>query len=167
MSRKTFFGVLAAPAIALAAALAATCGASPALAAAEQTVPYWASLRATEVNMRVGPGEDYRISWVYHRQHLPVKVLREMEGWRLVQDQDGARGWIMLRFLSHARSAVVVGEGAADMRAAGSDDSALRWHLTPGVVGMLGDCAAGWCQFNVDGRSGYVGQDRLWGAAAP
>ena len=140
---------------------------NPAIAEAEQVVPYWASLRATEVNMRVGPGEDYRISWVYHRQHLPVKVLREMEGWRLVQDQDGARGWIMLRFLSHARGAVVVGEGPADMRAAGSDDSTLRWHLAPGVVGLLGDCAGGWCQFNVDGRAGYVGQDRLWGAAAP
>jgi len=45
--------------------------------------------------MRVGPGEDYRINWVYHRAHLPVKVLRVMEGWRLIEDPDGARGWVL------------------------------------------------------------------------
>jgi SH3-like domain-containing protein len=37
-------------------------------------VPYWAALRAGEVNMRVGPSEDFPIEWVYRRQGLPVKV---------------------------------------------------------------------------------------------
>ena len=129
--------------------------------------PYWASLRATEVNMRVGPGEDYRINWVYHRQHLPVKVLREMEGWRLIQDQDGARGWVTLRLLSKQRGAVVIGGGAADMRDQASDSAKLEWRLSPGVVGVLGDCSAGWCKFSVAGRSGYVHEAALWGAGNP
>ena len=36
----------------------------PALAQDTAETPYWASLRVSEVNMRVGPGEDYRILWV-------------------------------------------------------------------------------------------------------
>ena len=129
--------------------------------------PYWASLRATEVNMRVGPGEDYRINWVYHRQHLPVKVLREMEGWRLVQDQDGARGWVTVRLLSKQRGAVVIGGGAAEMREQASDSAKLAWRLSPGVVGVLGDCSGGWCKFGVAGRNGYVHEAALWGAGNP
>ena len=85
-------------------------------------VPYWASLRVNEINMRVGPGEDYRISWVFHRQHLPVKVVRTVEGWRLVQDPDGTRGWIMMRFLSRERTAYVAGKDQAEMHSAPDAD---------------------------------------------
>ncbi len=140
--------------------------ASPALAA-DKDVPYWASIRAEEVNLRVGPGEDYRIAWVYHRHHLPLKVLRLKEGWRLVQDPDGARGWMMARFLSRDRGAIVTGKEPADMREKADAGSNLRWQLQPGVTGKLGDCANGWCQFDVNGRSGFVAQDRLWGAGEP
>src|SRR3546814_9173992 len=60
--------------------------------AQSREVPYWASLRAEVVNMRVGPSQDYRIEWVYRRQGLPVKVVRVVEGWRLVSDPDGEQG---------------------------------------------------------------------------
>jgi SH3-like domain-containing protein len=88
---------------------------APAMAADD--VPYWASIRASEVNMRVGPGEDYRIKWTYRRQSLPMKVVRIKEGWRLVEDPDGAQGWMLARFLSRERAAYVRGKGLADMRA--------------------------------------------------
>jgi SH3-like domain-containing protein len=74
--------------------------AAPARAADNEDVPYWASLRANEVNLRVGPAETYRIAWVYRREGLPMKVLRRMDGWRLVEDPDGARGWMLARFLT-------------------------------------------------------------------
>ncbi len=57
--------------------------------AQEREVPYWATLRSDEVNMRVGPGADYKIDWVYRRAGLPMKVVRLVEGWRLVEDPEG------------------------------------------------------------------------------
>jgi SH3-like domain-containing protein len=140
--------------------------ASPA-AAQDVQVPYWASIRASEVNMRVGPGEDYRINWVYRRPHLPVKVLRVMEGWRLVQDPDGARGWMLARFLTRERGAIVKGRGLAEMREAGNDGARLLWKVQPGVVGKLGDCTAGWCRFEVEGHLGFVRSEHIWGAGEP
>jgi SH3-like domain-containing protein len=141
--------------------------AATAASAQDRDVPYWASIRVGKVNMRVGPSESYEISWVYKRKGLPLKVLRLQEGWRLVQDPDGARGWLVGRFLSLDRSAIVKGEGLADMREAADGHSRLRWRLEPGVVGKLGDCDSGWCRFDVDGRAGYVAEDRLWGAGEP
>ncbi|MBU0669668.1 MAG: hypothetical protein KJ703_02670, partial [Alphaproteobacteria bacterium] len=37
----------------------------------------------------------------------------------------------------------------------------------PGVVGVIGDCSEGWCEFDVDGRRGWVRQDRLFGSLEP
>lgn len=138
------------------------------LAAEDPEVPYWASIRKDQpVNMRVGPGEDYKIPWVYHRQHLPMKVLRTKEGWRLVQDPDGARGWMLSQFLTRDRGGYVTGKQPADMREKGEAGAKLLWRLSPGVVGLLGDCKAGWCEFSVGPRSGFVEQARLWGAGEP
>ena len=148
----------------LAAVLVATGG--PA-AAQDREVPYWASLRVDEVNMRVGPSGNFPIKWVYHREGLPVKVVRLMEGWRLVEDPDGAEGWVVARLLSPERTALVVGKGLTPMRAAPGDSAQLLWNVEPGVVGILGECAADWCELDVGGRRGWVEYERLWGAGAP
>ena len=136
-------------------------------APADRTVPYWASLRVDEVNMRVGPGEDYRISWVYRRKHLPLKVIRLKESWRMVEDPGGTRGWMLAQFLSRDRGAIVAGDAVAAMRDQPGPGSRLMWRLAPGVTGKLGGCSAGWCQLDLGSRAGFVEQDRLWGAGEP
>jgi SH3-like domain-containing protein len=150
----------------LAVALLAAFAAAPA-SAAEREVPYWASIRAEKLNMRAGPGRDFPIEWVYLRKGLPVKVKRVHEGWRLVEDPDGATGWVNASLLTIERGALVGGKGPAEMREGPSPSARLKWKLEPGVVGRLGECESGWCQFDVGGRSGFVPQDRLWGDGAP
>jgi SH3-like domain-containing protein len=141
-------------------------GAAPALAQ-EREVPYWASIRAGSVNMRVGPSVDFPIEWVYRRQGLPVKVVRLNQGWRLVEDPDGTRGWIVARLLSPDRAAIVTGDEPTEMRAEPAAEADLRWRLEPGVVGRLGSCEEGWCELDVEGHRGWVLQDRLWGDGEP
>ena len=135
--------------------------------AQDREVPYWASIRADELNMRVGPSQDYRIEWVYKRKGLPMKVVRVMEGWRLVQDPDGAQGWVVARLLNPQRSAIVIGEGVAAIRAEPDGASTLKWNAEPGVVGYLGSCENGYCEFDAAGHEGWVKADRLWGAGEP
>ena len=146
--------------------LALICLAVPS-AAQDREVPYWATLRAKEVNMRVGPSEAYPIAWVYRRPGLPVRVLRINQGWRLVEDPDGERGWVVARLLDPDRGAIVVGEGLAELRAAPEAGAKVLWRAEPGVVGELGECEAGWCALDVDGREGWVRAERLWGAGEP
>ena len=140
--------------------------AAPAPAPAQnREVPYWASLRSDKVNMRVGPGEEYPVAWVYKRRGLPLKVVRLKEGWRLVEDPDGARGWMLGRFLTLDRAAYVQGTEPAEMR--DGPGGRLLWRVQPGVSGALGDCDGGWCRFDIAGQVGFVAQDRLWGAGEP
>ncbi|GEM_PF-298386 len=140
----------------------------PQLAAAQAAeVPYWASLDDEEVYMRVGPSQNFQIKWVYKRNDLPVKVIRLQQGWRLIEEMDGTQGWVFNSLLSRERHAIVVGESVTPMRELPSEDSPLRWNVEPGVVGSLGDCNEGWCEFDVDGRFGWVAENRLWGAGEP
>lgn len=125
---------------------------------------YWATIDTTELYMRVGPSRQYKIAWVYRRHGLPLKVVRVVEGWRLVEDHEGTQGWVNSGLLSRVPGALVVGAGLAAMRAAPAADARLKWNAEPGVVGALGACKAGWCEFNVAGRKGWVRADRLWGS---
>lgn len=135
--------------------------------AQDRAVPYWASLRSDEVNMRVGPSSDYPIDWVYRRAGLPVRVVRVNQGWRLVEDPAGTRGWVVARLLSPDRSAIVIGEGLAELRAEPSANARLLWRAEPGVVGVLGQCRADWCRIDAAGHKGWIRSSRLWGAGAP
>ncbi|GAA4505194.1 SH3 domain-containing protein [Gluconacetobacter tumulicola] len=72
-------------------------------------LPRFAALRADEVNMRSGPGQRYPIEWVYHRRDLPVKIEREFDVWRLVEDSDGQKGWVHQATLVGTRSFVITG----------------------------------------------------------
>jgi len=127
--------------------------------------PYWASLTADKVNMRVGPARDYQIAWVYKRKLLPLKVLRLHEGWRLVEDPDGARGWVLSRFLSRKRTAIVRGRVAEMREQPGA--SRVMWRVEPGVVGKLGKCERGWCRFDARGHKAWIDAQAIWGEGEP
>ncbi|QHC35104.1 SH3 domain-containing protein [Komagataeibacter xylinus] len=72
-------------------------------------LPRFAAFRADEVNLRTGPGQRYPIDWVYHRRGLPVKIEREFDVWRLVEDSDGQKGWVHQATLVGTRTFVIPG----------------------------------------------------------
>jgi len=121
----------------LAAALTAGGASIPALPAHadDDAVPYWAAIDQDLAYMRVGPGEQYQIAWVYKRADLPVKVVRREGPWRLVEDQDGARGWMRDLLLRRERMAVIVGKGETEMRAEPLPRAKVIWRAEPGVIG--------------------------------
>lgn len=77
-------------------------------------LPRYASLRADEVNLRAGPGRRFPILWVYHRRGMPVRIEREFDVWRLVEDATGQKGWVQQATASGGRDFMVPGEPAGD-----------------------------------------------------
>lgn len=131
-------------------------------------VPYWATISADVANMRVGPANTYKIDWVYRRLHLPVKVVRREGAWRLIEDPDGAQGWMRDLLLSRERGGIVSGKDIVSMRTRPDDSAPVAWRLEPGVVGVIADeCRNGWCPFDVNGHQGFVRETRLWGTGEP
>ena len=55
-------------------------------------LPRFVSLKSNKVNLRRGPGLDYKIDWVYKRKHLPLMIVSEFGHWRQVIDFEGYSG---------------------------------------------------------------------------
>ncbi len=127
-------------------------------------VPRFQSLRSNEVNLRAGPGQRYRIDWVYKRTDLPVKVEREFEHWRLIRDADDIQGWVNQATLTSRRGFIVKG-GDATLRDDPKESAAAVAILQPGVIGRIRSCAkeSAWCKVQVAGHNGYLRRTQFFG----
>ena len=131
--------------------------------AKDRKPPYWASISATEARMRTGPALKYPATWMYRRADLPIRVIETYPSWRKVQDPDGTTGWMLVRLLSDARTAIVLAGEARELRENPTPVSTVVYRIQPGVIGRVSKCARGWCRIDVKGRAGYIRTDDLWG----
>lgn len=134
-------------------------------------LPRFVSLKSDRVNVRAGPGVDYKIAWVFRRAGLPVEVIRELESWRQVRDSEGATGWVLASMLSGRRTALVTpwelkaGQAAPQTPLKADDTASAKViaQLEAGVLAAVVSCDGRWCRISVDDVRGYVEQKRLWG----
>ena len=153
-------------------------------------VPRFVSLKSNKVNVRRGPSTDQAIVWVFARAGLPVEIIAEADNWRRVRDSEGADGWVFHSLLSGRRidhlEQRVQSEGleaslrrladalpqgysvtrkgqAVPLRDGASAGSRPVAQLQSGVLGNVVSCDGKWCELTVDGYSGYIEQEKLWG----
>ncbi|MEJ0011620.1 MAG: SH3 domain-containing protein [Bauldia sp.] len=129
-------------------------------------LPRFVSLKAGRVNVRVGPGEDYKVAWVFTKSALPVEIIQEFDTWRRIRDSDGQMGWVFHSLLSGKRTAVVTPWAKGDplpVRARATADAAVTAYLQPGVEAAVDRCNGGWCNLSGQGFSGWIEQSQLWG----
>ena len=135
-------------------------------------LPRYVSLKSRSVNMRVGPGTQYRIAWTYRRHGLPMQVVAEHGLWRKLSDAEGTTGWVLHSLITGRRTAVVapwsVDAGSPDRsplvlarREPGGERVAAR--LQAGLVVSIDRCERGWCAVKADGHHAWLPQRVLWG----
>ncbi|RMD60497.1 MAG: hypothetical protein D6826_12190 [Alphaproteobacteria bacterium] len=139
---------------------------TPRIGPSGQPLPRYASLRASKVNLRTGPGVRYPIKWVYQRTGLPVEVIDEFETWRNIRDWEGATGWIHQSMLSPTRMILVV-ERQRLLRRKPDPQAGGVALVEPGVVGRLRGCDGAWCRVEIKGFSGWLRRDEIYGDDDP
>ena len=134
-----------------------------AASAQDKTPPYWASIASGEAMMRTGPGRNYPGIWLYKRRDLPVRVVKTYPNWRMIEDPDGTRGWMLVTLLSDQRTAIVKLGEPRPIHLKPDETSKVRYRAEHGVVGRIEQCGAGWCHFAVGKREGYIRTGDVWG----
>ena len=139
-------------------------------------LPRFVSLKFNKVNLRVGPGRKYSISWQYKKQGLPVEVIQEFDQWRRIRDSEGATGWVLSSQLSSRRTGLVApwqkskiafgdtvrasfiqGKGAAN------PDAATVARLQAGLMVSIEECESRWCEVEAQNTRFWLQQDTIWG----
>lgn len=131
-------------------------------------LPRFVSLKASRVNLRIGPGRDYAVDWLYLRKGLPLEIVQEYDNWRRVRDAEGTEGWIYQSLLSGTRTGMAVPwlrEKDANIRLLGepSDSAAVIALIEPGAIGEIIACNGTWCQMQFERYVGWVEQATIWG----
>lgn len=132
-------------------------------------LPRFVSLKSKKVNMRVGPGSEYQVEWMYIKQGLPVEIIKEFDNWRKIRDPQGNEGWILHSLLSGKRTAIISpwdrGKDSSliSMLDAPEGTAKLKAQLQPGVIAKVNYCDNQWCELSADNAHGYVKQELLWG----
>lgn len=137
-----------------------------AASAQEKTPPYWASIASGKAMIRTGPGRNYPGTWLYQRRDLPVRVVKLYSNWRLIEDPDGVRGWMLVTLLSDRRTALVKPGEPRAIHEKRTSDSRVAYLAEPGVVGKIAQCDGDWCKFAVGTRSGWIAEGDIYGVAA-
>ena len=138
-------------------------------------LPRFVTTRSTPINVRVGPGTKYDVSWVFKVAGTPVEIIQEFDVWRKIRDVDGAEGWVHQNMLSGNRAGYVLPEGNVHrvaLRMASSPEAGVAAWVGPGFPVKIQSCGSGWCSVlavdHPDGRptatySGYLPAGDLWG----
>lgn len=132
-------------------------------------LPRFVSLKSSRVNLRIGPGRNYSVGWMYLKAGLPVEIIQEYDNWRRVRDSEGTEGWINQSLLSGKRTAIAAPwlkdkSSNISLLAEASKDAKTVAMLEPGVIGAIERCDGDWCQMSVGGHTGWISQAALWGA---
>lgn len=141
--------------------IAASVACSPA-GAGERPVPRFVSLKADEVNVRVGPGRQYPVKWTFVVSGVPVQIIAEWDNWRKIRDWEGQEGWVHSAMLSSKRTVIITGEKRTLYRRADATSPPVV-RLRPGIIGDIEDCIDGWCRIEVRNYRGWLKRGDFWG----
>lgn len=125
-------------------------------------IPRFVSLKSNEVNLRRGPGSDYRIDWVYVRENLPVMVTAEHNHWRRIRDSAGAEGWIHRALLRGRRTAEII-DAETFLLTTPKIDAKPIARIELGAILNIKTCQVNWCQLKSKNYKGWVKASLLFG----
>lgn len=133
-------------------------------------LPRFVTLKPSRVNLRVGPGRDYAVTWLFLKAGLPVEIVQEYDNWRRIRDSEGTEGWVYQSLLTGKRSVLTAPwlrdkDGVMLNVYRSADETAgIVAKVQPGVLGTLKTCNGDYCRVVFSGASGWMRQSDIWGA---
>ena len=122
---------------------------------------YYLMLKNSKVNVRMGPGLDYPVKFIYKKKNLPVKVIDKKENFRKVIDHKNNSGWIHISQLKKINSVIVLSNRILFKKP--TFNSKPIANIESGRLFVLEKCKKNWCEVNSQNYSGWINMDNVWG----
>ena len=122
---------------------------------------YYLMLKNSKVNVRMGPGLDYPVKFIYKKKNLPVKVIDKKENFRKVIDHKKNSGWIHISQLKKINSIIVLSNRILFKKP--TLNSKPIANIESGRLFVLRKCKKDWCEVSSQNYSGWINIDDVWG----
>jgi SH3-like domain-containing protein len=125
---------------------------------------YFASTRASKVNVRSGPNLNYQIKYVLNQKFIPIKIIGEFDNWLEIADYEGEEGWVNKNLITKKRTAIIkTAESFVYIYKKNSLDSKKVAKIENLAIIDFINCKDFWCKIEHKSTSGWVNQENLWG----
>ncbi len=121
------------------------------------------SLKSSEVNMRVGPGKEYPIIWIFMRANLPMLLIAEFDQWRKVRFVDNTEGWVHKNMISQKNTVIVSEDNVLMYRYSSTSNPIAR--VEKNVVLRVLKRESNWVKVEINNMKGWIQKKSLWGVA--
>lgn len=122
---------------------------------------YYLMLKNSKVNVRMGPGLDYPVKFIYKKKYLPVKIIDKKENFRKVIDHKKNSGWIHISQLKKVNSVIVLSNRILFKKP--TFNSKPIANIESGKLFVLEKCKKNWCKVSSQNYSGWINIDNVWG----
>ena len=122
---------------------------------------YYLMLKNSKVNVRMGPGLDYPVKFIYKKKYLPVKIIDKKENFRKVIDHKKNSGWIHISQLKKVNSVIVLSNRILFKKP--TFNSKPIANIESGKLFVLEKCKKNWCEVSSQNYSGWINIDNVWG----
>ena len=120
------------------------------------------SVNRDVINMRSGPGTNYKILWQLDRGY-PLWIIQKKEKWYKVRDFEGDTGWVYAP-LTNRDAHVVVKKNRINVRSGPGTRYRIVAKAKRGVVFTTVKRAKGWVKVrHQEGVTGWVARHLVWG----
>ncbi|MDR1609497.1 MAG: hypothetical protein LBR78_01430 [Holosporales bacterium] len=125
------------------------------------------SIKSNNANSHVGPGNNYKVRYIYVIRGVPVIVIAKYDTWYKIVDPDGDECWIHKSMLSNRRRIIVTHVDKTRIHERSNDSAPVIAYARKNVVMELVRIRGNWCEVNVvhDGSRvhGWVARADVFG----
>ena len=122
---------------------------------------FFLMLKNSKVNVRMGPGMDYPIKFIYKKKYLPVKIIDKKDNFRKIIDHKKNSGWIHWTQLKKINSLLVLSDRILFKKP--TYNSKPLANIKSGRLFVLEKCKKNWCEVSSQSYSGWITTENVWG----
>ena len=122
---------------------------------------FFLMLKNSKVNVRMGPGMDYPIKFIYKKKYLPVKIIDKKDNFRKIIDHKKNSGWIHWTQLKKINSLLVLSDRILFKKP--TYNSKPLANIKSGRLFVLEKCKKNWCEVSSQSYSGWITIENVWG----
>ena len=122
---------------------------------------YYLILKNNKVNVRIGPGFNYQIKYIYKKKNLPIKVIDKKENFRRIIDFKKNSGWIHISQLKKGKSLILLKDQILFSKPTRYSKPIIK--ISKGRLLLVKKCKKKWCKVKTEDYLGWIITNNIWG----